>query len=166
MGKVTDFVRSRWNSGDAPRASQPGPVAAINGNLFFRNELNAKRASGPRPVEPIHVELPGRYCRDAANRIRLSTGVMFLDAPHELIVVSRGEPTRRFFNSTYAVNCVYVPYAGVTSYALVPPPTGRSSRFHQLRLRLGQQVIRQTCLVEPAPVLARLAARGLPQTRE
>jgi hypothetical protein len=164
--EVTDFVRSHWTPhGEAPRALEPNPVVTI-ADLVFQNELDAKRRSGPQSVVPIHAEPANRYCRDAANRHRLSTGVMFLDAPDELIVINRGEPTRRFLEARYAMNCVFVPYAAVTSFALVRPPTGRAKRFHELTLQLDKQVFRQSCLVAPERVLARLAAHGAPQTSE
>jgi len=164
--KVTDFVRSQWmRHGEVPRAFGPNPVVTI-ADLVFQNELDAKRRSGPQPVAPIHAEPANRYCRDAANRRRLSTGVMFLEAPDELIIVNRCEPTRRFLEARYAMNCVFVPYAGVTSFALVRPPARRSRRFHELTLRVGKQVLRQSCLVAPERVLERLAAHGVPQTSE
>jgi hypothetical protein len=166
MRKVTDFVRSQWTRDrEAPRAFGPDPVVAI-ADLVFQNELDAKRRSGPQPVAPIHAEPANRYCRDAANRRRLSTGVMFLDAPGELIIVNRNEPTRRFLEARYAVNCVFVPYAGLTSFSLASPPAGRATRFHEVTLRLDKQVIRQSCLVAPERVLARLAAHGAPQTND
>ena len=117
--------------GSAARLSEPEPVVTI-ADLVFQNELDAKRRSGPQPVAPIHVEPANRFCRDAANRRRLSTGVMFLEAPDELIIVNRDEPTRRFLEARYAVNCVFVPYARVTSFALERPPAGRSMRFYEL----------------------------------
>jgi hypothetical protein len=164
MRKVTDFIRSQWmRHGEAPRPVGPDPVVAI-ADLVFQNELNAKRRSGPQPVAPIHAEPANRYCRDAANHRRLSTGMMFLEAPDELIIVNRDAPTRRFLEARYAMSCVFVPYGGITSFALVRPPEGRAKRFHELRLRLDKQVIQQSCLVEPERVLVRLAARGVLQT--
>jgi hypothetical protein len=164
MRKVTDFVRSQWRRhGEAPRPVGPEPVVTI-ADLFFQNELNDKRRSGPQPVAPIHIEPRDRFCRDAANRRRLSTGVMFLDAPDELIIVNRGKPTRRFLEARYAADCVFVPYAGLTSFALLRPPADRSARFCELALRLDKQVIRQSCLVAPERVMARLVAHGAPQT--
>jgi hypothetical protein len=166
MRKVTDFVRSQWvRHGEALRPVGSDPVVTI-ADLVFQNELEDKRRRGPQPVAPIHAEPANRYCRDAANRRRLSTGVMFLDAPDELIIVNRGEPTRRFFEARYAVNCLFVPYAGVTSFALMRPPAGRPRRFHELTLRVDKQVLRQSCLVAPERVLARLAAHGVPQTSD
>ena len=164
MRKVTDFIRSQcMRHGEAPLPVEPEPVVTI-ADFAFQNELDAKRRSGPQPVAPIHAEPANRYCRDAANRRRLSTGVMFLDAPNELIIVNRDEPTRRFLEARYAVKCVFVPYAGVTSFALVRPPVGRSRRFYELTLQVDKQVFRQSCLVAPERVLARLAAHGATQT--
>ena len=128
--------------------------------MIFQNELNARRRSGPQPVALLHAESANQYCRDSVNRLRLSTGVMFLDAPDELIVVNRGEPTRRFLEARYALGCLFVPYAGVNAFALERSPASRSRRFHELVLRLDRQVIRQSCLVAPERVLARLAAAG------
>ena len=166
MDKVTDFVRSHWTGhAQAPNVFEPDPVVAVADD-YFRNVLNAMRRSGPQPVAPIHVEPPGRYCRDAANRPRLSTGVMFLDAPDELIIVNRDKQTRRLFEARYSATSVFVPYSGVTSFALVRPPTGKAMRFRELTLRLDKQIVRQSCLVAPERVLARLAAHGVAQTRE
>ena len=164
MGKATDFVRSRWIRHDeAPSARQANSVVTV-ADRYFSNALATQRRHGPQPVEPIHFEPAGRYCRDAANRFAISTGVMFLDAPDELIIVNRDKPTRRFFEAVDAVSCIFVPYAGLTSFALARPPTCRAPRFHQLRLSVDKQVVEQSCLVEPAGVLARLAAYGVPQT--
>jgi hypothetical protein len=164
MDKVTEFVRSRWIlRGEAPRAVEPDPVVDV-ADHYFSNELYVKRRSGPQPVAPIHVEPKNRLCRDEANRRRLSTGVMFLDAPDELIIVNRGKPTRRFFETRCARNCIFVPYAGLTSFTLASPPADRPARFHELTLRLDKQVIRQFCLLAPERVLARLAAHGAPRS--
>jgi hypothetical protein len=164
IDKVTDFVRSRWvRHGEAPQVIEPDPVVTV-ADQYFRYQLSANRRSGPQPVTPIHLEPRDRLCRDAANRRRLSTGVMFLDAPDELIIVNRGTPTRRFFEPRYAASCIFVPYGGLTSFALASPPADQPMRLHELRLRLDKQVIRQSCLVAPERTLARLAARGVPQT--
>ena len=164
MGNVTDFVRSRWiRHNETPSAGATNSVVTV-ADRYFSNALVTQRRHGPQPVEPIHFEPAGRYCRDAANRFAISTGVMFLDAPDELIVINRDKPTRRFFEAVDAVSCIFVPYGGLTSFALVRPRTGRAPRFHQLSLRLDKQVVQQSCLIEPAGVLARLAAYGVPQT--
>lgn len=163
MTKVTDFVRAQWaRRRDAPRALEPDPGATV-ADMIFENELNARQRSGPQPVALLHAEPMNQYCRDSANRRRLSTGVMFLDAPEELIIVNRGEPTRRFLEARYALGCVFIPYVCVNAFALERAPASRSRRFHELILRLDRQVIRQACLAAPERVLARLAAVGPPQ---
>ena len=164
MRKVVDFIRCEWTrQGEAQRDFAPDPTVAI-ADLVFQNELDSKRRGGPQPVAPIHAEPANGYCRDGANRRRLSTGVMFLATPDELVVVNRGEPTRRFLEARYVVNCVFIPYARVTSFALARPPAGRARRFYELTLRMDKQVLRQSCLVAPESVLARLAAHGAAQT--
>lgn len=166
MRKVTNFVRSQsTRQSEAVRTAEADPDVAI-ADLVFQNELDAERRSGPQPVAPIHYEPANSFCRDAANRRRLSTGVMFLDAPGELIIVNRGEPTRRFLEARYALDWVAIPYAGMTSFALTSPPAGRTRRFYELSLQVGRQVLRQSCLVAPERVLARLIARGVPQASD
>jgi len=164
IDQVTEFVRSRWvRHSEAPQVVEPDPVVTV-ADHYFRYQLSSKRRRGPQPVVPIHVEPRGRFCRDAANRRRLSTGVMFLDSPDELIIVNCGKATRRLLEPRYAGDCIFIPYAGLTSFALVRPPADRPGRFYELALRLDKQVIRQPCLVAPEPVAARLAARHVPQT--
>jgi len=165
MDRVSNFVRSRLvGHSEAPQVFDPDPIVTV-ADPYFRYQLSAKRRAGPRPVTPIHVEPRDRLCRDAANHRKLSTGVMFLDTPDELIIVNRGKPTRRFFfESPYAANCIFVPYAGLTSFTLVPAPADRPGRFCELALRLDKQVVRQSCLVAPERALARLTARHVPQT--
>ena len=79
---------------------------------------------------------------------------------------SRQADAAFFFESPYAANCIFIPYAGLTSFSLVRPPADRPARFCELALRLDKQVIRQSCLVAPEQVLARLAAHGVPQTSD
>ena len=162
MTKVTNFVRAQWaRRQDAPRAPERDQSAPVI-DIIFENELNARRRSGPQPVTLLHAEPMNQYCRDSADRRRLSTGVMFLESPDELIIVNHGEPTRRFLEARYALGSVFVPYARVNDFALERSPVGRARRFHQLILRLDRQVIRQSCLVAPERVLARLAASVAP----
>jgi hypothetical protein len=163
IDQVTEFVRSRWvRHSEAPLVVESDPVVTV-ADHYFRYQLGAKRRRGPQPVVPIHVEPRDRFCRNAANRRRLSTGVMFLDSPDELIIVNRGKSTRRLLEARYAGECIFVPYAGLTSFTLVRPPADRPGRFCELALRLDKQVIRQPCLVAPERVAARLAAHHVPE---
>lgn len=165
LDDVTSFVRPRIIApAERSRAVRPGPALEI-ADYFFRNQLFAKRRGSPG-VAPIHLEPKDRLCRDKSNRLRLSNGVMILDAPDELIIVNRGKPARRFFEPNYAGDSIFVPYAGLTSFSLVAPRPGRAPRFHQLTLRLDRQAIRQPCLVAPEEVVMRLTERGVPQIVE
>ena len=111
---------------------------------------------------PLHFEPRDRFCHDAQNRRRLSTGQMILDAGDELVIVDREAPVRRFFHPTYAARLTYVPYARLSSFALLPPPEGKA-RFRTLRLVVGRQTIDQPCLVAPERVVACLAGHGVRQ---
>lgn len=162
MDKVTLFVRSRWQRPSDAQSGTGPDVVTVNDH-FFRYELADNRRNGPRPVVPIHFEPRDRWCRDERNRRRLTTGVMMLDAPDELIIVNRDKPTRRFWETRYAASVLFVPYAGLTSFALSPPPTDQPGHFHDLVLRLDKQLIRQSCLVAPDMVLRQLVAHGVPE---
>ncbi|MDR3374456.1 MAG: hypothetical protein P4L98_12080 [Ancalomicrobiaceae bacterium] len=165
MDEVTSFVRSRWQRPAEAQAGS-GPDVVTVSDHFFRYELNAKRRSGPKPVVPIHFEPRDLACRDERNRRRKSTGVMFLDTPDELIIINRDTPTRRFWETRYASYAIFVPYARLTAYRLIPPPPEHPGRFHELVLRLDRQLIRQACLVVPEQVLMQLMTHGVPEDAE
>jgi hypothetical protein len=117
--------------------------------------------SGPQPVVPVHFEPADRRCRNEAGRRRLTTGLLILDAPNELILVHRNEPMRTLFQPNYAVAATTIPYHRLSSYSLESPPPDSVYRFHTLVLLLDQQVIRQACLSAPEAVIQLLAARGI-----
>ncbi len=160
---VTDFIRDKLTpTADRPNDRQQGATVAV-ADLFFQNMLFAVRNSVPRPVMPLHFEARDRFCRDDANRRRLSTGLLIVDAGEELVIVDRGAPVRRIFHPTYAACTTFVPYKPLTGFALVSPPDDRG-RFHRLMLRIDRQTIAVSCLNVPERVVACLADRGIPQT--
>jgi hypothetical protein len=164
LDTVTDFIRARLTP-DAERINEQSKVGQVAvADLFFQNMLLAVRRSLPRPVVPLHFEPRDRPCRDAANRRRLSTGLLILDATDELVIVDRGAPVRRYFHPTYAARLTFIPYASLTAFALTPPPSDGKARFHHLALSIDRQVIDQPCLASPDRVVACLAGHGVPQT--
>ena len=163
LDRVTEFIRDQLTPG-AARPNEEGEGGSIAvADLFFQNMLNAVRGSIPRPVTPIHFEPRDRPCRDERNRRRLSTGLMILDATDELIIVDRGTPARRYFHPTYAARSTYIPYAGLTAFALAAPPPDGKARFHTLTLTIDRQTIVQPCLMSPDRVAACLAEHGIPR---
>lgn len=160
MATVTDFVRTRIVPEFEP-STQPALAPVPVPQDYFGSKLAQLRSVVVAPVVPIHVEPKNRFCRDARNRRRLSTGVMIVDTPRELILVNSREPMRSVFMANYATNSLIVPYGGLTSFDVVAP-VGRSS-FCTLELRAGNQVIQQPCLERPEAAVIALAARGIPQ---
>jgi hypothetical protein len=162
MAQITAFARSRILSDEGPTNQPELPEIPVPQD-FFSSNLKHLQWTSPAPVVAIHVEPKNRLCRDSRLRRRLSTGVMIVDAPRELILVNCGEPVRRFFLANYATNVVLVPYAGLTSFEVIAASPSRARTFCLLVLRAGDQVITQPCLDQPTAAVAALEARGVPQ---
>ena len=145
-------------------ASSPGwrvPLAAVAiGDAFFTSAFNQLRREVPPPVVPIHAEHGNRLCRDERRRPRLGNGILVLDAPAELLIVSHGEPMRARFFPSHGSLVVRVPYERLTSYTVSPPPS-RGHSFHTVTLRAGSQSLVQWFLDAPEAVAAVLDARGV-----
>ena len=163
LDKVTDFIRAQLTRRLARTDVGPLGASVAVADLFFQNMLMAVRASSTGPVVPIHFEPRDRPCRTAENRRRLTTGLLILEAPDEIIIVDRELPFRRRFHPTYAARTTFIPTAMLTSFSLVPPPPESRLRFHQLRLVIDRQTIDQPCLVSPDRVMACLARHGVSQ---
>jgi len=147
--------------------SSPGwrvKLAAVGvGDAFFAGTLNRLRREVPPPVVPIHAERGNRLCLDERGRPRLGNGVLVVDAPAELVIVSHGEAMRSKFFPSHGSLVTRVPYERLTSFAVSPPPSRGGPSFHILTLRAGDQLIAQWCLDRPDAVVAALHARGVPQ---
>jgi hypothetical protein len=145
-------------------ASSPGwrvPLAAVAVNdASFASAINQLRRDVPPPVVPIHAERGNRLCRDDRGIPRLGNGVLVLDAPTEMVIVSRGEPMRSRFFPSHGSLVTRVPYERLTSYTVSQPPLGGHS-FHVLTLRAGSQAIPQGFLDAPDAVAVALDARGV-----
>jgi hypothetical protein len=145
-------------------ASSPGwrvplPAVAVP-DAFFAGVLHQLRREVMPPVVPILAERGNRLCRDERRRPRLGNGVLVLDTPAELLIVSHGEPMRSRFFPTHGSLVTRVPYERLTSYTVSPPPT-RGHSFHVLTLRASSQAIEQWFLDAPDAVAAALDARGV-----
>ncbi|HEX5336233.1 MAG TPA: hypothetical protein VFW55_10145, partial [Propionicimonas sp.] len=90
---------------------------------------------------------------------RLSTGLMVVDTPDELVLVTGGEPTRSIFAANYATKVLVVPYSRLGSWTLTASSAGPD--FRSLELHAGSQVIEQHCLEHPAAVIAALNGRDV-----
>ncbi len=137
------------------------PSVRVTDHYF--NSLLVELASGTdAPVHPIHVEERGRPCRDERLRHRVSTGLMLLETPTELVIVNRGVATRsRFRWANYASNVLTIPFDTMTSYSVVRPTADPPGQFHRLVIGCERQVVSQPCLVGPDEVATLLAAHGV-----
>ncbi|MGC3995139.1 MAG: hypothetical protein QM779_13665 [Propionicimonas sp.] len=143
------------------RPASREPAVTISDH-FFRSRLGDISAATDDPVRPVHVEEPLRPCRDDRGRRRVSSGVLVLETPTALVVVDRDSPVRsRFRRTNYATNTTTIPFARITSFAVVDPPADQPGRFGHLVLRCGRQVIAQPVLTRPDAAVAALEAHGV-----
>ena len=157
-----DYVLAHLTAATSPgwrTPLTPAPVA----DAFHAGALHRLRRQVAPPVIPLHAERGNRLCRDERGRPRLGNGVLLVDTPAELVIVSHGEPLRSTFFPSHGSLVTRVPYERLTSFAVTPPPSSGRPSFHVLTLRAGNQAISQWCLDRPDAVVAALRARGVPQ---
>ncbi len=147
---ATDLRRTRsWRPVDVP-------------DPLFASTLVTLAATTDQPLWPVHLEMPQQPCRDERLRSRLSTGVLLVETPTDLVIVSRGAPARpRLRSVDHTVATTTIPFAEITSSALVEPSPEPPLQFHRLVLTCDRQVIVQPCLVRPDGAVAALAAHGV-----
>jgi len=158
MARVTAYVRSRI-AVTSERSGQPDLPAVGVPQDYSASKLAELKRTCRAPVVAIHVEQKNRLCRSGRFGRRLSTGLMVVDTPDELVLVSGGEPTRSIFAANYATKVLVVPYSRLGSWALTTSSAGPD--FRRLELHAGGQVIEQHCLDHPAAVIAALNGRDV-----
>ncbi|WP_028731513.1 hypothetical protein [Rhizobium leguminosarum] len=167
MEDAADFVRSRCAS---PARMQRLAATVPNIDItdhFFRAMLVMTQRRAPMPIAVVHFEPPGQRCLDRDGRRRITTGVLLLLTPSELIIVGRDRPARSLWHANYSALTTCVPLAHLKSYALREPTAGgRRPRFHELLLYFDGQEMFVSCLTVPETVLARLDDLGIAQWDE
>jgi hypothetical protein len=158
MAKVTAYVRTRI-AAQSERSGQPDLPAVGVPQDFSASKLAELTRTSRAPVVAIHVEQKNRLCRTGRFGRRLSTGLMVVDTPDELVLVTGGEPTRSIFAANYATKVLLVPYSRLDSLAMTASSAGPD--FRSLELRAGSQVIEQHCLDHPAAVITALNGRDV-----
>ena len=154
------FIRRKLSPDDT--TAEPSAVVASTPirDLFYRNQARTVRIGSGGAARVLHFEPRDRLCRDDANRRRLSTGLLVLDAGDALVIVDRGAPVRGLFHPTYAARQLFLPYRRLTGFTFTPAePGGR--RFAHLVLGAGGQTVPLACLDGPDDVIAHLLARGV-----
>ena len=157
-----EYVQACISAPPAPGWRAQLPAVEV-GDAFFASTLHRLRRQVPPPVVAIHAERGNRLCLDQRGRPRLGNGVLLLDAPAQLVIVSRGEPMRSKFFPSDGSQVTRVPYERLTSFTVTPPPSRGGPSFHVLTLRAGNQAIVQWFLDPPDAVVAALTARGVRQ---
>ena len=112
---------------------------------------------------PIHAERGNRLCRDERGRPRLGNGVLVLDAPAELVIVSHGEPMRSRFFPSHGSLVTRVPYERLTSFAVSPPPRRAGRRSTSSRCGQAARRSRSGSSTARTPSRQRCDARGVQQ---
>ena len=156
MAKVTRYVRAHIATPSERSGQAVLPAVAVPQD-YSASKLAELERTFPAPVVAIHVEPRNRLCRSGRFGRRLSTGLMVVDTPGVLVLVSGGDATRSIFAANYATNALLVPYSRLDFWALTASTAGPD--FCTLVLRAGDQVIEQHCLDHPAPVIAALNGR-------
>ena len=131
-------------------------------DLFFQSALVHLQRRGPNPVRALHFEPKNRRCRDINNRRRLTTGVMILTMPDELVIINRDEPTRKRRHPPYASIILFIPYSRISSVSLHTPSDRQPGQFANLELRLGKQRVIQPILDDPAMIISALKTQNIP----
>lgn len=162
VAELDQYVRRRPASDDPPVNLLPS--VRVNDH-YFSSVLADRVATTDAPLHPIHIEERGQACRDERLRRRVSTGLMLLESPTDLVIVNRGAPTRsRFRWANYASNVLTIPFSAMTSFSVVAPTTDPPGQFHRLVIGCDRQVVSQPCRVRPDAVATLLAARGVRPT--
>lgn len=161
ISRVSAFARQHL-----VRPSDFVPLSVNQGEEFedfFFNVVLAEERRGGQFMMPIHFDEPGRSCRNAQNRRRLTTGTLILLSGSELVVIDRDAPMRRRFFAHYAYRRTYISLPAVRSFRLMPRPEDIPGHFMVLELILDQQRIAIPCFKEPIRVIDALRRRGVPQ---
>ncbi len=159
MSRVVGFIRQQLMVPD-----DFGPVLANEAEEFedfFFNAMLAEERHGGQFMLPIHFEPPGKSCRNAQNRRRVTTGLLILLSGSELVIVDRDVPMRRRFFAHYAYRKTYVGLASVRGFRVQLPPDNAPGRFMMLELIMEQQRLGIACFKTPQRVVDLLRRRGV-----
>lgn len=161
MTRVVGFIRQHLMASD-----DFGPALVNEAEEFedfFFKAMLAEERHGGQFMLPIHFEPPGKSCRNAQNRRRVTTGLLILLSGSELVIVDRDVPMRRRFFAHYAYRKTYVGLASVRGFRLQPPPDNLPGRFMVLELIMEQQRLGVSCFKTPQRVIDLLRRRGVPR---
>ena len=160
MERVAGFIRERLCAASGP-APQPEPASAELDDHFFRALYREVQRWGA-PAAPLFYDRPGRPCRNAKGRRRISNGTLVLDAGRDLVVVDRTQPMRSRWHAEYAYQRTFIPYRRIRSFALTHSPLWHEQELHTLTLDLAGRHEEVPCLSVPERVAEALGQHGIP----
>lgn len=130
---------------------------------FFFNAMLAEERHGGQFMLPIHFEAPGRSCRNAQNRRRVTTGLLILLSGGELVVIDRDAPMRRRFFAHNVYRRTYLSLKSIRAFRLQEPPGTMPGHFTMLELIIEQQRLGIPCFKAPDRVIDVLRRHGVPR---
>lgn len=161
MTRVIAFARQHFIEPDDFASSLPNDAEEFED--FFFNAMLSEERHGGQFMLPIYFEPPGKSCRNAQNRRRITTGLMILLSGSELVIVDRDVPMRRRFFAHYAYRKTYVSLKSVRAFRLQPPPANMPGRFMLLELIIEQLRLGIPSFKMPTRVIDLLRRRGVAQ---
>ncbi|WP_370674487.1 hypothetical protein [Pleomorphomonas sp. PLEO] len=159
MTRVIAFVRQHCVEPDDFASSSTNDAEEFED--FFFNAMLAEERHGGQFMLPVHFEAPGKACRNAQNRRRVTTGLLILLSASELVVIDRDTPMRRRFFAHYIYRKTYLNLNSVRAFRLQPPPDSVPGHFMMLELILEQQRLGIPCFKTPDRVIELLRRRGI-----
>ncbi len=161
MTRIVDFSRQHF--------VQPDDFAYGSNNEaeefedFFFNAMLTEERHGGRFMLPIHFETPGKSCRDAQNRRRVTTGLLILLSGGELVVIDRDAPTRRRFFAHNVYRRTYIGLESIRAFRLQGASGGLPGHYTMLELIIEQQRLGIPCFKAPDRVIDVLKRHGVPR---
>lgn len=131
-------------------------------DFFFSAMLTDERRGGQFML-PIHFEAPGRPCRNAQNRRRVTTGLLILLSGGELVVIDRDTPMRRRFFAHNIYRRTYLSLKSIRAFRLQEPLDTTPGHFSMLELIIEQQRLGIPCFKTPERVIDVLKRQGVPR---
>ena len=159
MTRVVAFVRQHVVEPDDFASSSANDAEEFED--FFFNAILAEERHGGQFMLPIHFEAPGKSCRNAQNRRRITTGLLILLSGGELVIVDRDTPMRRRFFAHYIYRKTYLSLKSVRAFRLQPPSDSMPGRFMILELIIEQLRLSIPCFKTPDRVIELLRRRGV-----
>jgi len=159
MTRVVAFSRQHFTEPDDLAPSLANDAEEFED--FFFSAMLAEERYGGQFMLPIHFEPPGKSCRNAQNRRRVTTGLLILLSGGELVVIDRDAPMRRRFFAHYIYRKTYLSLKSIRAFRLQPPPDDMPGRFMILELIIEQQRLGIPCFKTPDRVIELLRRRGI-----